>query len=75
MRKLIVGAVLVAAPFVCGGVAHADVDDDGVGQSICTAWQLGESPSQIAEQLHQGQPRINQWQAAHDVWDRLQEGC
>lgn len=76
LAVLVVGWVWIIGVFCGMAVARADDgDDDTTKASICTAWNLGESPGQIADQLHQGQPRFPIWTTTRQTWDTLQEGC
>jgi len=50
----------------------ADPDDD-ITTIIQQQDQLGETPGEIADQLHAGDPRISWGQAANDVWSSLQD--
>ena len=63
----------VAAVVAAGGVAVAPVAyaEPGVDDVICGALALGETPGQVAEQLHQGDGRISTWQGGQLVRDAL----
>lgn len=50
-------------------LARAHADEPGVGSLVCGQLALGESPSDIAEQLHQGDPRYSIWETTQTVWD------
>lgn len=45
---------------------------DGDNCAVCTANDLGETPGQIQDQLHQGDPRISWDKAAQRVWSDLE---
>lgn len=71
-------AVLVASLLACAPVAHADPDSDnlGTGQEVCGAYNLGVPPDQIAQDLHRGDHRINEWQAQRDTnWPIITGAC
>jgi hypothetical protein len=67
------GALLMALLFWLGPMAHAD--EPGAGDLVCQQLDLGYTPAQIAEQLHQGDPRYNDYQAAQTVWDAIMQRC
>ena len=70
MRTLI--AATVAAALVLGAdVAHAD---DGIDSAICNQLALGQSPGQIAGELHDGNATITRQRATQRVWESL-GGC
>jgi hypothetical protein len=54
------------------GVAHAD-DDGGIDQVICNQLALGQSPGQIAGELHDGNATITRQRAVQRVWEALPE--
>jgi hypothetical protein len=50
------------------GVAHAD---DGIDQTICNQLALGQSPGQIAGELHDGNATITRQRATQRVWQAI----
>ena len=68
---MIRAAILAAAvAVVAAAPVHADPSDtDQVTTAICTASRLGESPSQIVDELHQGDGRWNGLPA----WNKVDE--
>lgn len=70
---LALAAVLAAAP------ANADNEDlgrDDTAEAICTADDLGQTPSQIADSIHRGDPRWNTPRAWQKTWWTLiVDGC
>jgi hypothetical protein len=70
--KLITATAMAAAALVLGaGTAHAD---DGIDQTICNQLALGQSPGQIAGELHQGDPRWTPNRALPRVYEAM-PGC
>lgn len=67
---LIVGLTFLGGAASGYGTAHASPD---VGEIVCQQSRLGVSPGEIAEQLHQGDPRYSEWQTGQQVWTALQD--
>jgi hypothetical protein len=68
--KLIIATVM-AALALSAPVAHAD---DGIDQTICNQLALGQSPGQIAGELHDGDPRWTPNRALPRVYEAM-PGC
>jgi hypothetical protein len=67
MRTLILG-ITTAAVVLGTGVAHAD---DGIDQTICNQLAIGQSPGQIAGELHDGNATITRQRATQRVWEAM----
>jgi|GEM_PF-5937901 hypothetical protein len=70
MRTLILAIAMTAAALGTG-VAHAD---DGIDQTICNQLALGQSPGQVAGELHDGNATITRQRATQRVWQAM-PGC
>jgi hypothetical protein len=69
MRTLILGIAMTAAAVALGtGTAHAD---DGIDTVICNQLALGQSPGQIAGELHDGNATITRQRATQRVWEAI----
>jgi hypothetical protein len=72
MMKLTMATAITAAALVLGaGLAHAD---DGIDSTICNQLALGQSPGQIAGELHQGDPRWTPNRAIPRIYEAM-PGC
>ena len=70
--KIIPAVPAVVAAVALGAPAHADTDP--TTQAVCTASRLGESDSQIVDQLHQGDGRWNGLPARNKVDETVISG-
>jgi hypothetical protein len=67
--KLILATAAALALLAPGtGTAHAD---DGIDQTICNQLALGQSPGQIAGELHDGNATITRQRATQRVWEAM----
>jgi hypothetical protein len=76
LKGLFVVVLLVVAFLGFRGVANADpetIDQPDLNGIICGQMLLGETPIEIAERMHKGDPRMSQQQAGQKVWETLQE--
>jgi hypothetical protein len=71
-RYLALAAVSLATLVLGAGVAHAD--DDDLNRTICQQLSLGQSPGQVADEIHQGDATITRQRATQRVWESL-GGC
>lgn len=84
-------AALIAAGVIIAPTAYTDgqviegsratshikaVDDDTTTDTVCTGFNLGMSPDQIAGGLQRNDGRINEWQAWRDTtWPIIEGDC
>jgi hypothetical protein len=70
MKTLIIATAVAAASLMAGatGVAHAD---DGIDQTICNQLAIGQSPGQVAGELHDGNATITRQRATQRVWEAM----
>ena len=77
MKKMIIGGLAagaVALGIAAAVPAPAHADEPGVwGSLVCQQLALGATPSQIAEALHQGDPRYSFSQTLATVRDDMQD--
>jgi hypothetical protein len=76
--RIAMAALALAALAVTGaGYAKADpdetIDQPDLNGIICQQMALGESPSEIAERLHEGDGRMSIWETGQRVWSALPE--
>jgi hypothetical protein len=67
--KPVVATMLILAALVFG------TDVPGVNQLVCQQLSLGQPPSQIAEELHNGNPTIPLYIARGKVWEAIMTDC
>jgi hypothetical protein len=68
MKLIAIAVIPLAALMLSAGVAHAD---DGIDQTICNQLALGQSPGQIAGELHDGNATITRQRASQRVWEAM----
>jgi hypothetical protein len=67
--KLISAIIIATAALALGaGTARAD---DGIDQTICNQLALGQSPGDIAGELHEGNATITRQRATQRVWEAI----
>lgn len=69
-RLAIASALVFVAAAAWPADAHAS---PSLPDIVCQQVALGQSPGQVADELHQGDPRIGWGQAANTVWSSLQD--
>jgi hypothetical protein len=67
MKLIAIAATLLAALVLGTGVAHAD-DTDTL---ICQQLAIGQSPGQVAGELHDGNATITRQRATQRVWEAM----
>ena len=71
-RVVVASAAATLALSVGCGTASADATRD----QICTAFNTGQSPSQIADGIEANDGRVNMWQAQREViWPIIEGDC
>ena len=78
MRRRLIAATLSLAVLAMTGAGYAKADPDTIDSPdlngiICQQIALGQTPGEIAEQLHQGDGRLSIWQTGQMVWGALPE--
>jgi hypothetical protein len=74
MRVALVVAAAAAATGLSVGCGTASAD--ATRQQICTAYNTGEAPSQIADGIQDSDGRVNMWQAQREViWPVIAGDC
>jgi hypothetical protein len=72
MKTLIIATAAALALLAAGaGVAHADDGDGSIDQTICSQLAIGQSPGQIAGELHQGDPRWTPNRAIPRIYEAM----
>lgn len=72
MTARALSVLLIALTLGSPATAHAD-DDPG---PVCTAFNLGVPPDQIAQDLQRNDHRINEWQAQRETnWPIIEGDC
>jgi hypothetical protein len=67
-------SILAALAALAGcGSQKCKADPDDITTIVQQQDALGQTPGEIAEELHQGDPRISWGQAANEVWEGLQD--
>jgi len=66
MKPFVALAITIAA-IAAAPASHAD--EPGVAQLICQQLALGQSPSEIEQELHEGDHRYSLNQTAQTFWD------
>jgi hypothetical protein len=68
--KLAIAFLMFTVALLVPGAAHAD---DGIDQTICNQLALGQSPGEVAGELHDGNATITRQRAVQRVWEALPE--
>lgn len=76
-RAAVTLIALAAAAVITGtGTARADDDDTNTTQTVCTGFNLGMSPDQIAQGLQRNDGRYNYWRAQQaTIWPIISGDC
>lgn len=78
IRRIAAALAFAAVFFAAAGNAGADEDrgGDDTATAICIADDLGQTPGQIADSIHRGDPRINVPGALQKTyWTLIVDGC
>jgi hypothetical protein len=68
MKLKLIAAASIFALMTLSPIAHAD---DGIDQTVCNQLAIGQSPGQIAGELHDGNATITRQRATQRVWEAM----